>query len=107
MRSAVPVLDRRHVGEEQQRVRVQLAAQQRGGQVGVHDRFHPTHGRGAFCSYHRDAAASADHDHLAVERHPDGRQVQQFDRLGDGTTRRHRVPSWRTSQRMAKARTRA
>ena len=102
LRGAVAVLDRRHVGEQQQRVRVQLAGQQRGGQVLVHHRLHAAAARPSL------ATTGTPPPPAQTTMAPVPSRVRMAGRSsssagsGEGTTRRQRAPSWRISQCVAR-----
>ena len=95
---SVIVLERVDVGEQQQRVRVQCAGQQRRGQVLVDHGLGAPQEPGRIARDGHAAAARADHDRAGAHQLADQRQVKELSRLGEGTTRRQALPSRRTCQ---------
>ncbi len=81
VRCGVVALDVGHVGEQQQRVRLQLAREQRSGTVLVDHRLDAAQ-RSVLIDEHRDpAAADAHHEHARGHQHPDRRQLDDQHRL--------------------------
>ena len=80
-------IDRRHLGEDDRALGVELAREQRRGSILVDHRVHPRESPVALRD--RDAAAAAgDRDRAGVDEPTDRVELHDLERLGEGTTRR-------------------